>query len=223
MKQLMILIVTLSLLLSNSSCTPYSAEAGNAETAMQISRAAVPEKQAPEEYVIWVDDKNNGLKVEKTIEDFTYALHYKPLEYVALQELKKDSVSARELKETMERYSGLQYFTFRISTGGTGELLKKKLVNTNDYYARIQYYSFDMQKDLKLIEGIDTLECMLFHFERTYGVAPYATFVLGFPLTDGKQDKTLVYDEKIFGAGRIYLTIQAKNYKKLPSVITARS
>ena len=135
-------------------------------------------------------------------------------------DIKKDTIKTVELKNKIEEYKGLQYFTFRISTESRTELLKKNLTETNDYYGRIQYFSFDMQKDLKLIDGKDTLDCVLFHFERVYGIAPYATFVLGFPNSKQINDKTLFYDEKVFGAGRIYLTIRSKNIKRLPEVIT---
>lgn len=223
MKHLNFLSVLLIVLFLNFGCSNKSADFINAENTGNNEAAEkkiTPEKLSPRAYVAWVEDKNNGLKVEKTIEEFTYTLQYKPLEYVALMELKKDAVGGLELNKKIEEYDGLQYYTFRISTESRMELLKKNLKETNEYYGRIQYFSFDMQKDLKLIEGKDTLNCVLFHFERVYGLAPYATFVLGFPLTDGINDKTLFYDEQVFGSGKIYLTIQSKNCKKTPSVIT---
>lgn len=222
MKQLKFLSVLLIVLFLNFACSDKSADFKMAENSdNDVSEIKTPEKLAPMEYAAWVEDKNNGLKVEKTIEEFTYTLQYKPTEYVALMELKKDSVRSLELNKKMEEYDGLQYYTFRISTDSRMELLKKNLKEGNDYYGRIQYFSFDMQKDLKLIDGKDTLDCVLFHFERVYGLAPYATFVLGFPPTEGTNNKTLFYDEQIFGAGKIYLTVQSKNCKKLPSVITS--
>ncbi len=189
----------------------------NAETGSDNGKN---DQLSPRQYMQWVADKSNGLNVEKRINEFTYGLQYKPLEYVALLDLKKDEISKSELKKKMEEYEGLQYYTFTISTDSQQELLKKNLSETNEYYGRIHYFSFDMQNDLKLIDGKDTLDCELFHFERVYGVAPYARFVLGFPLASGNQDKTLFYDEKIFGAGKLYLTIQAKNNNQLPEVIT---
>lgn len=222
MKQLKNLSVLLIVLFLNFACSDRSADFKMTENrGNDVTELKTPEKLAPMEYAAWVEDKNNGLKVEKTIEEFTYTLQYKPTEYVALMELKKDSVRSLELNKKMEEYDGLQYYTFRISTDSRMELLKKNLKEGNDYYGRIQYFSFDMQKDLKLIDGKDTLDCVLFHFERVYGLAPYATFVLGFPLTEGTNNKTLFYDEQIFGAGKIYLTVQSKNCKKLPSVITS--
>lgn len=222
MKHLKILSVLLIVLFLNFGCSTKSSDFINAtDNDESTGKISTPEKLSPRDYVAWVEDKNNGLKVEKEIDEFTYSLQYKPFEYVALMELKNDAVGSLELNKKIEEYDGLQYYTFRISTDSRMELLKKNLNEANDYYGRIQYFSFDMQKDLKLIEGKDTLDCVLFHFERVYGLAPYATFVLGFPLTKGTSNKTLFYDEQIFGVGKIFLTVQSKNCKKLPSVITS--
>jgi hypothetical protein len=220
MKRITFFIILIYLLLLQVACTTSNAGANDSFFASAETEIIAPEKLCPVGYVEWIEDKTNGIKIEKTIEGFTYSVMYKPVEYVALLDLKKASVAKQELQNKIEEYNGLQYYTFKITTPDEGELLKKKLTNTNDYYSRIQYYSFEMQKDLKLIEGTDTLDCVLFHFERTYGVSPDITFVVGFPLTENKFDKTLLYDEKIFGAGKIFLTVQSKNYKKIPLVIT---
>jgi hypothetical protein len=217
-----ILLFQILLLLGSCSSGNASGFSGSTEKGgerSEITKAGAL-KLSPVEYAAWVENKENGLKVEKTISDFTYTLQYKPLEYVALLELKKQEVSKAELKNTMEQFSGLQYYTFQISADTQDELLKMNLSEKNEYYSRIQYFSFDMQKDLKLIDGKDTLDCALFHFERVYGIAPFARFVIGFPTTNGTNDKTLFYDEKIFGSGKVYLTIQAKNNNQLPAVIT---
>ncbi len=222
MKKLSSLLFFAGISIVYTSCTPSAAEEpGDKLSVFTPNPVDVPAMLLPGDYVSWVEDTQNGLKVEKTIEDFTYTLQFKPLEYVALMELKNDSILANELKKTIDNYSDLQYYTFRISAPGEGEFLKKKLGSTDEYYHRIQYYSFEMQNDLKLIDGKDTLDCALFHFERVYGLAPYATFVLGFPPSESMNNKTLFYDEKVFGTGKIYLTVQLKNYKKLPSVITS--
>jgi hypothetical protein len=124
----------------------------------------------------------------------------------------------------------MQYLTFRISTPNLkSELLKAGISSLEEYNQRILYCSFQMQNDLKLLDGRDTLNCELFHFERVYNLAPYATFSLGFPLgkmeCNGKQinDKTLIYDDKMFGVGRINLTIKGKDIENIPHLLISKS
>jgi hypothetical protein len=181
----------------------------------------VPEKLNPGDYITWMDDKKNGLKVEKMIGEYTYMLQYKSTDYVAVMDLKRDSIGNPEFQKKREEYSSFEYYNFRISSETPGELLMKNVEGAGDYEQRIRYFSFDMQKDIKLLNGKDTADCVLFHFERVFGVAPYATFLLGFPVSNSDGDKTILYDDKVFGAGRVYLTIRSKNIKKLPSVIVS--
>ena len=191
-----------------------------------------PSKLGATEYMNWIENVDNGIKVEKKMGEFTFTAMYKPLEYLALIELKKDNISKKELEKYNAEYSDLQYFTFRISAENQKEeLLKVGLKSENDYYSRIEYFSFKMQNDLKLIDGKDTLDCALFHFERVYGLAPYATFVIGFPLTKEEgtntstkknvfKNKTILYDEKVFQLGKIYMTIKEDNLNRIPELIT---
>lgn len=183
------------------------------------------------EYMQWMEDLNNGIKVEKKIGDFTYTAMYKPYEYLALLGLKKDSIKKKELVQKISEYSDFQYFTFRISAENQEEeLLKVGLKSKEDYYTRIEYFSFKMQNDLKLIDGKDTLNCALFHFERIYGLAPYATFIIGFPLSKeenekktGKyifKNKTILFVDNVFGSGNVYMTIKEENLNRIPELIT---
>lgn len=188
---------------------------------------------APKEYIRWIEDKEHGIQVKKTIGDYTFATVYKPYEYLIAREIKKDSISAGILDEKINSINDLQYFSFRISAENQNtELLKVGLSSQDEYYARIEYCSFKMQQDIKLVDNNDTLNCVLFHFERVYNIAPYATFVLGFPLTEkekkdiqqGKKivhpDKTLSYEDKIFGIGKVNLTIKGENINRIPKLKT---
>ena len=151
------------------SCSPDKVTVDGEQA--PTSNSGVPEKNSPVQkleplqYMSWVENKENGLKVEKKIGEITFTLQYKPLEYVALLDLHKEQLNKQELEKKMDEYSSLQYFTFQISADTQQELLKKDVKGADDYANRINYFSFEMQKDLKLIENTDTLNCELFHFE----------------------------------------------------------
>lgn len=187
---------------------------------MQVSSSFLP----VDDYMRWVENKDNGLQVEKKIGEVTFSALYKPYEYLAIMETGKENLTSAKLKERIHAYEGLQYFTFKIEANNTQkELLKTGIHSEQDYYSRLEYFSFEMQKDFKLIEGTDTLDCVLYHFERIYGLAPVATVVLGFPLTKGdlqesKINKTIGYTDRVFGAGNVYMTIRKENLDQIPQV-----
>lgn len=178
-----------------------------------------------DEFMTWIENKDNGLKVEKNIGDLNFSALYKPYEYLAVMELKKGGLNKQVLKKKMQEYEGMYYFTFKItSMDQHQELLKKGIDTEQEYYSRLEYFSFGMQNDFKLIDGKDTLNCTLYHFERVYGLAPCATMVLGFtpagkhPVGKLNNNVTLGYEDKLFGAGNVYMTFKEEDLKRIPAV-----
>ena len=185
-------------------------------------------KNTPEE----IEEAKANLTSEKKIDMFTFSAIYKPWDYIIAME-NKGKIGKAELEKKKEEINDLQYYTFKIKYNEDKiEMLMAGLSSKEEYYARIQYFSFAMQNDLKLIDGEDTLDCALFHFERTYGLASEATFSLGFPLTKQEQEqkrdnpevmnnsKTLIYDDKALGVGKVYVKIDQKKLNNIPEIKT---
>lgn len=177
----------------------------------------------PGEYVQWIQDPENGLKKEKTIDDMIFTLQYKPHEYIVCMEEREPQLQDSLVKRKVGELSDMQYYDFKITLKkGEGELLKFKLNSPEEYNERINYFAFNMQKDIQLVEGNDTLPCSLFHFERAYDVTPSSVFMLGFPLSKNnpEDDKTLIVYDKTFNKGFIKFTFSNKELKNLPKLKT---
>jgi hypothetical protein len=177
----------------------------------------------PEEYVQWIQNPENGFKKEKTIDDLIFTAQYKPNEYIICMEERAPQLQDSLVKRKLEELSELQYFDFKITLkAGEGELLKYKLSSSDEYNKRVNYFAFNMQNDIQLVEGNDTLPCSLFHFERAYDITPSSTFLLGFPVNknSGKEDKTLIVYDKTFNKGFIKLTFSNNELKNLPKLKT---
>jgi len=187
----------------------------------------------PDDYIKWIKTADNGLFVSKEVGDITYSIQYEPLEYVALRNLKTKSVSKEQLKNETDRLSDLQYYTLKISTSKGTDILKYGAEGQYEFNQRIDYYSFRMQSDLKLVEESDTLPCVLFHFERTYGISPYSCFVLAFELTVGEKagvsegkkyrhkDKQFIFYDQTLKNGIIKLKLRGNNLDQLPILKTS--
>jgi hypothetical protein len=179
-----------------------------------------------------IQEAKKLLSAEKEIDRFTFTATYLPWEYIVARE-QKGKLNKELLDKKVNEINDLQYYTFKIEDNqDNSELLMAGISSKDEYYERIQYFSFSMQQDLKLIDGEDTLACVLFHFERNYGLSSEATFSLGFPLTKIEQEeknsnkdvmntsKVLIYDDKALGVGKIYVKIDQKNLNKLPEIKT---
>lgn len=177
-----------------------------------------PITQDIDQYIDWVEDPVNGLYQSKTFNGVLFSVQYKPLEYdVLLQEKRK--LSQNELEAETDSISGMQYYTLRIATISGSDIQRFGISNDDEYYARLEYFSLEMQNDISLIQGNDTLPCRMFHFERTYGIDPRATFVLAFENGKSKlEDRTLILNDRVFKNGPVLMTIESSNIERTPKL-----
>jgi hypothetical protein len=175
----------------------------------------------PLKYVSWVENEKNGLKAKKEIGDFVYTLQYKPLPYIALMEKRDPQVKTEYVQKRVKELRGMQYYTLTITSKDKKEVLASHIDSENEYYDRLQYLVDGAQDDISLIEAGDTLPCRLYHFERDYGITPNAKILLGFEEATGekaKEDRTIYFNERILGSGRMFLAINASSISKLPQL-----
>jgi hypothetical protein len=162
------------------------------------------------DYVRFIEDEANGLKVSKNIGEVKYTLQYKPAAYIRLRENQK---SAED---------GMQYYTLSLSlVDQHKDIMRYDLHGQNEYYERANYLSYGLMNDIFLVENGDTLKCELFNYVRTYGLSPQADMVIGFrqPVLKAAADKLFVLDDKLFGGGLIKLKISAEDIENLPAAL----
>lgn len=187
-------------------------EGGNAPIA--LSEAKQLNFESPIELVAYVNNTENGYLREKEIDNIRFSALYKPLDYIMACENLKDHPAALQVED-------LQYIDFRIEVKDFNkEFLKYDLDSPKGYYERVDYCAFKMQNDLKLVDGKDTLPCVLFNFERAYDVVPFGHFQAAFPTenTGLLCNKTLIYYDRLFGKGLVKLTFKPNDLIKVPKL-----
>lgn len=176
---------------------------------------------SPKKYIAWIESRGNGMIVEKEINNYHFSTFFRPVDYQVVKELGQSTISKETLKEKRAEMADLQYFTFRIGlVNGNGDVLKENINEPQEYQSRIEYFSFAMQKDLRLVDGQDTLPCVIYHFERSYGVAPHCNFNLAFEKGGDIGNKTLIFDDQLLGIGRVKLTIKEEDINSIPALKT---
>jgi hypothetical protein len=179
-------------------------------------------KMSVNEFISWCANENNKLSKVKTIADMAYKLSYLPTEAMAYLELRTEEYTAEKFQKTCKSYNQMTYFKFRIEAlGGNGELLKYNLQSPQQYDYRVKYTSFDMQNDVYLVQGKDTLKPGLFQFERIFEAAPYGTAMFAFDNTlfNKNNEFTVVYNDKLFDKGFIKFNYKNKQLINLPNII----
>ena len=178
----------------------------------------------PAEYIAWMRHSQNKLSVNFIQGDIAYSFQYTPIDLVTLRHLGELPVSLGSFESERSSLDGFQYFTLTIATNSSRDIISYHTSLEKDKEVRSKYYSYDMQHDLKLLDGKDTLRCLMFHHEMTYGISPYTNFLLGFELRDGSdnadtKDKILIFKNRMDGTEPIMLTIRATALNQIPKLI----
>jgi hypothetical protein len=182
----------------------------------------------PMEYVQWISDMHNGLRVEKKMDNVSFYVQYEPANYVVANIYKDAYLKTSVLNSEKKKYSDLQYYSIQIcSLIPNSDILSLKLKNKDDYYTRENYYSYDFEKDVFLVDGEDTLGCCLFNYAPNYGISPHIDFLVAFKKNkdESESDKILnskriiIYD-KIMGYGVLWFEISKRDINNIPDIIT---
>lgn len=192
----------------------------NADTQNRRPRVLDPSK-----YLKWVESKNSGLTAVSENGALTYAVMYRPSEYVILKgtPIENKRTAGKEIKQRIKEIKGVEHYTFSIALNdGRKDLIKTLTRDSREYEALLLYLANQMQHDLQLATGKDTTGCTMFHMERTYGVTPYVKFVLGFEMPvsgkELKEDRTILFNAEVLGSGLIRLNIRKEDIQSIPKV-----
>jgi len=176
---------------------------------------------APAEYVAWIEEEANNLRQVKEISNIQYQLQYRPLNYIAAKEKRKVNLPEQELLERTSKLKGSLYFSLRLNLKNNAQdILLHEINGEQDYFARVSYCNAAMADDIKLVDGKDTLACSLFQYVPNYGVAPFADFVFAFEDKETKGDKTILFNDRLFGAGNLQFQFKEEDIENIPEIIT---
>lgn len=182
-----------------------------------ISFSCTKKKLNQVDYMRYVENEENGLRIIKNMGEVNYILQYKPIDYVQLKENRNsETINLEELED-------MQYYTlsYALKDNYNKDILRYDLNSQNEYYERVNYFSYGFPEDIFLVEGKDTIACDLFNYVRSYGLSPRADFIIGFKKTSSKniEDKLVVVDDKVYGGGIIKLKILAEDLENIPEQI----
>ena len=172
-----------------------------------------------DEFIKYVENESNNLKTTKEIGDLSFQLQYCPTEYLLLKEYKTDRLPNGMVEQRKKENDSLQMFKLRIKTQKGDDILNYGIGSMEDYHARMEYLSYGFEENIALVTGTDTIFPAIFHFERTYGVAPFADFMMAFN-TNIKHHENfqIIIDDNVFNTG--LLKFSYNNIQNTPKLKT---
>lgn len=173
-------------------------------------------------YKTYIEEEKNGLTVSKTIGELNYRLNYCSPEYLLIKELRGGPIEDKILIEKKKELDSMYVFQLRIKDMGCHQdVLAHGIYDDQNYFERVDLLSYAMEENIIMINSGDTLFPAVFHFERTYGVAPYADFMMAFNIGNRKaNDFRILLNDQFFHNGLIQFNINEKSINGLPKLKT---
>lgn len=222
-----VLLLVVSFILSCSDSQEnnsiITSEGSYNEQTLNSTGKLIETELSPSSYIeYWSNDANNFYVKTKQIAEFNYSLKYLPVEYMVCNELKNKKATQQEIDSLMPEYDGMEYYELKISVDDfVEETIKYQLSDMNEYQNRVKYLSFAMQSDLKaVLEKNKVIDCKLFHYERTFGLAPYTKVLFAFSKEDigDAQERTIVFEDNLFNKGLIKFNWLTNDLISVPKI-----
>ncbi len=214
-----LLIYSATLLIMGSGCgSEFNYKDSESES---IESSRMLSEYTPREFFTWCTSEQSGLKRSRKIDDLQFVLQYKPVEMIACIETRSDTLSRDQYEQYQNNMGGLLSFNLGIYVQDVNaELLKYNLPSYQSYQDRVNYYAFDVQNDMKLVQGKDTIYCSIHHFERIYDISSYCVISMAFDKSkiDLSKAVTFVFEDMIFDKGIIKFSFDPGTLNKLPKL-----
>ncbi len=169
-----------------------------------------------DEYLKWYQENKDSFIFTKDIDVVHYSLEIIPESVFLAKRLEKEQNQQSRIVDN----KALQYI-FKISNVKGNSILYYGIRQQQDYFNRVNYYSFGAENDFLLFNKSDTSYCNGVHFERTYELTPYITLDLNFSdmdLYSNKNDLTFEYNDQVFNNGKIRFVIPYKTINSIPKL-----
>lgn len=180
-----------------------------------------PQHLKGKDYMHWVSQKEHGLLMEKKLGEFTIHAQYRSPECMALIRAGMDA-GQKKWEKALKEEGNMQYYSVSYSLNNSSmDILKYKMQDESDYFARSNYLAFGVNKDVYVLCGNDSLPCRIHQFTPHYGLSPNADIIFAFDEPDSlhTKNRTLVIEDQLFGLGILRFEFSAEDIHKTPTII----
>lgn len=176
---------------------------------------------SPKQYIAWAKKSQDDLVRMKEINGYRFTSKFQPSELLILRNM--DELSSQASIDSMENFqNGIINIVMDIGAiDNQQSLLRANIRSEGEYYQRVYYYTKEVQNDVYLVEGMDTLPCVFYHFEQTYNLTPVNSMIMEFERKDPNadyKDVSLIYEDRMLNTGIIKFLYKSSFLNNLPQL-----
>ncbi len=163
--------------------------------------------------VRFIEDEGNGLKKTIDEEGFSVSMMYKPVDFIAKQQMQKGT--RREYDSLIRYFSDYLYFTLAITRDGK-DLETSFGLDPGSFADNISYLSADFGQAIKLLTKKDTADILDYAYSRSYGIGS-SNFLLVFKKPRDEKFEIEVKGYHL-GFGTINFSFDQTDIEKTPKL-----
>ncbi|MEL6588687.1 MAG: hypothetical protein AAFQ68_01325 [Bacteroidota bacterium] len=182
--------------------------------------ACQPSRLPQKEYAKWIQAPENGLHKTKEVGAYRIETQFLPADMMASLSMRGPYQKAKWEDAIQAKQSELN-FQLSLSTLDRQEtVLRYDLESPAEYQDRVYYFSYEIEHDIRLIAGEDTLKPILCHFVRSYDLSPNLKCMLTFERS-AKQtsDIRLIWEDNLLGMGPLHFNFDPQQLENTPALI----
>lgn len=177
-------------------------------------------KLPADNYSGWMEENSSELSKSYSNDKLEFILNFIPSDYAAYLTLQGEKPTQEYWDTLKNNYDSISIFKLQIkSLNSNEEFYKTDKPDASLYEDRVKYYSFEFQQNIfAVLDNSDTINCNMFHYERSYGVSPYSTFMIGFEKFNPEKDVKIIIREKYFTNKNIEFKYSKKELSNVPQL-----
>jgi hypothetical protein len=178
----------------------------------------------PIAYIQYVNNPKHNLVNEQVIAPLKYSVTFQSADYTIIKQLGVNQFSKEAYQELKKQKEDYIQFDIKIQSSkeSNNSLFKTISKSTEQYLELIQYFE-NAKNDFIIELDNQPIELSTYYFVPNQGFSNSEEIVLGTTkISEERLKKSekikIIYDDKIFGHGRIYFTFYIKDILKTPTL-----
>lgn len=165
----------------------------------------------------YVSNEANGVHFEKKHKDIQIAVTYHPNDLVVKQQVEGWNYSPAQIDSVAQTYEPFDYFTLGFSENGR-EIVDGLAGDKPAFTKAINYLSYGIGPDIRMVHGRDTLFVEDFLYTRNFGGEAGSSLLLAFKssLRTKSGQVQLIVDERQFGTGLSIFKFDIDDIRAIP-------
>lgn len=168
----------------------------------------------------YVQDHPDDFSKTASNADLRVIARYVPADLMAYRNYDPGVNECLAFSEFKQVYEGMCYFELTLDAGTEGKSIQQKIREMPDADRVNTYYGYQLNQDVRLIVGVDTVACALLHQVHDGGIQDRLLFTCAFQKSIPNETKHLIFlcRDRVFSGETFSLVFDNQALAQAPEI-----